>query len=240
MKKILAFMSMFLLVFTLVGCFGTTDPDDDKKPNTNETVSFETTHTSVILEKNSIGTVWVYVLAEVTNTGNTDLFLKAGSIDLEDASGALVDVLNLVSVYPQIISPGEKAYYYESTTLENVSENASLTVVLHPEISKSKTDKSTFPVTDIVLIDEEYWGMKATGRVENTSQEDDSSVYIAVVLFDLNNKPFAVLMTIESVNTGVKKGFSASSLSFPDTITKSSVSKFVAYAYSYQFQFDWS
>lgn len=186
MKKFL--WSMILVFFSaiLVGCSDTltTNPPSDEK------VEYQITYTNVALDMNSIGTVWVSVIAEVTNTGNTDLYLSSGSFDLEDESGKLVKVISLVSVYPQIISPGEKAYYYDSTTIDNVSENANLSVILQPDIVKSKTDKISFPVTDVEISNREYGGVEAVGRVENTSQEDESMLYIAVILFDSNDKLF--------------------------------------------------
>lgn len=233
MKKFL--WSMILVFFSaiLVGCSDTltTNPPSDEK------VEYQITYTNVALDMNSIGTVWVSVIAEVTNTGNTDLYLSSGSFDLEDESGKLVKVISLVSVYPQIISPGEKAYYYDSTTIDNVSENANLSVILQPDIVKSKTDKISFPVTDVEISNREYGGVEAVGRVENTSQEDESMLYIAVILFDSNDKPLLVLFDIEDVKAGVKKGFNATNLGISDDITTASVSRFVAVAYTYQFQF---
>lgn len=235
-KLLLALSLVFLIV--LAGCFDVTNDDDNKNPNKNNgKESYEITYTNAVLDTSSIGTVWVFAIAEITNTGETDLYLSSGSIDLEDESGALVKVMNLVSVYPQIISPGEKAYYYDETIVEEVSENANLSVILYPEIRKSKSTKTNFPVSDIVLTDTDYFGIKATGRVENTSDEDESMLYIAIILFDANDKPLAVLTAIESVNAGVKKGFSASALTLPDSLTTKTVSRFVAVAFAYQFQF---
>ncbi len=237
MKKILAFMSMFLVIFTLAGCFNFTDTDDDKKPNVTDKVEYEITYASATLYKDSINTVWVNAIAEIKNTGNTNLYLSSGSMDLEDETGALVKVLNLVSVYPQIIAPGEKAYYYDSTTLSEVSETANLTLVLHPDVEKAKVSKMEFPVTDVVINDRDYFGVEAVGRVENTSSKDESFLYVVVVLFDNDNKPIAVLTALPDVKAGAKVGFTATELSLPRDLTKSSISRFEAFAYVRQFQF---
>lgn len=233
MKKFLWSMMLVFFSAILVGCSDTLTPN----PPSDEKVEYQITYTNVALDMNSIGTVWVSVIAEVTNTGNTDLYLSSGSFDLEDESGKLVKVISLVSVYPQIISPGEKAYYYDSTTIDNVSENANLSVILQPDIVKSKTDKISFPVTNVEISNREYGGVEAVGRVENTSQEDESMLYIAVILFDSNDNPLLVLFDIEDVKAGVKKGFNATNLGISDDITAASVSRFVAVAYTYQFQF---
>lgn len=233
MKKFLWSMMLVFFSAILVGCSDTLTPN----PPSDEKVEYQITYTNVALDMNSIGTVWVSVIAEVTNTGNTDLYLSSGSFDLEDESGKLVKVISLVSVYPQIISPGKKAYYYDSTTIDNVSENANLSVILQPDIVKSKTDKISFPVTNVEISNREYGGVEAVGRVENTSQEDESMLYIAVILFDSNDNPLLVLFDIEDVKAGVKKGFNATNLGISDDITAASVSRFVAVAYTYQFQF---
>ena len=238
MKKIKILLITFMSVFSLIGCDISTSDDGEKKESETESeVAYEITYTSVVLHENSIGSVWADVIAEVTNTGTTDLYLSSGSIDLEDESGTLVDVLNYVSVYPQIISPGEKAYYFENTIIDDVSETDVLNLVLHPDIEEATIEKSDFPVTDVAIRDDDFFGVEATGRVENTSDEDESFLYVVIVLFNTNDKPMAVLMTIEDVDSGVKKGFTATALSISDEITAASVARYEVYAYSDQFQF---
>lgn len=238
MKKIKILLMTLISVFSLIGCdISTSDDGGNKGTETESEVDYEITYTSVVLHENSIGSVWADVIAEITNTGTTDLYLNSGSIDLEDENGTLVDVLNYVSVYPQIISPGEKAYYFENTIIDEVSENDVLNLVLHPDIEEATIEKSSFPVTDVVFTDDDFSGIEATGRVENTSDEDESMLYVVIVLFDASNKPMAVLMTIEDVDSGVKKGFTATALSISDDITAASVARYEVYAYSYQFQF---
>ncbi len=204
----------------------------------DETVSFEITYTNIILEIDSSGNAFVYAIAEITNTGDMDLFLKHGSIDVEDELGTLVEVLDYVYPYPQIISPGEKAYYYKDAVLDNVPENINLNIVLHPEIFKSKDNKTDFPTTDVELSDTKSWGgIKVTGRVENTSQ-DECSIEIGIVLFDSNNKPVVVLSLVElSVGAGVKKDFSFNFLTIPENLNVSTISSFITYAFLFQYQY---
>lgn len=220
----------------VVALGGTAKTDVNTETETEVEVSYEITYSNIVLHENSIGSVWADVIVEVTNTGTTDLYLSSGSIDLEDENGTLVDVLNYVSVYPQVISPGEKAYYFENTIIDDVSEIDVLNVVLHPDIEEATIEKSSFPVIDVTFRDDEYSGIEATGRVENTSDEDESMLYVVIVLFDANDKPMAVLRTIEDVNAGVKQGFTATALSISDDITASSVARYEVYAYTHQYQ----
>jgi len=238
MKKIFVFFLALICFVSLTGCDFLIDDEGGTNGTTTESeMAYEITFTSVVLHEDSIGSVWADIIAEVSNTGTIDLYLSSGSIDLEDGNGDLVDVLNLVSVYPQVISPGEKAYYFENTIIDDVSETETLNLVLHPEIEEATIEKSSFPVTDVTLSNDEYSGIEATGRVENTSDEDESMLYVVIVLFGSDDKPMAVLLSIDDVDAGVKQGFTASALSISDDITAASVTRYEVYAYSYQFQF---
>lgn len=233
MRKIAVLLFTVFLAALLSACgldLGSSLSDD-------EGVGYEITYSCADLYENSIGTVWISAIAEIENTGSVDLFLSSGSMDLEDEDGSLIKVLNLVSVYPQIISPGEKAYYYQSTILNDVSKEDDVSIVLHPDVAKSRRGKKLFAVTDVVINDREYFGIEAVGRVENSGTKDESLIYVAVVLFDISDKPLSVLLAMPTVNAGEKVGFEATVLSLNPSITKTSIAKFEAYAYSYQFQF---
>ena len=78
-------------------------PTHEPTPAPVADAAYEITNVYVKTWKNSIGTVCAKAIAEITNTGGKNLYLSSGSVDLEDASGALVDVMNSVSAYPQVI-----------------------------------------------------------------------------------------------------------------------------------------
>lgn len=134
MKKITAALLVMVLCLGLAACGGsdnsdasttdtegstsTTETEVPAETSTKDEVAYEVTYTNARAYENSIGTTWVQTIIEVTNTGSEDLYLNSGSYDLEDAEGNLIASQTLVSVYPQIISSGEKAYYYEETTLD--------------------------------------------------------------------------------------------------------------------------
>jgi hypothetical protein len=202
-------------------------------------VAYEITYTNATLHKDSIGSVWVNAIGEITNTGSANLYLSSGSIDLEDASGSLVEPIEMVSAYPEVISPGEKGYYFESTILDDVAADSSLSVVLHPDIAKATVDKINFPVTELKLVDSKYGGLNATGRVENTGSEGESLLYVAVILYGENDTPLGVLSTIimDEVAAGDKVGFNATGSSFPDSMTADTITRYEAVAYPMQLQF---
>ena len=98
------------------------DTTEENTEASAENVAYEITDNRLVLYTNSIGTVWMQGIVEITNTGNVDLYMSSGQFDIEDASGSLVDSSSMISVFPQIISPGEKAYYYMSTTTKSLAQ----------------------------------------------------------------------------------------------------------------------
>jgi hypothetical protein len=206
----------------------TPTPDIDKKD-----AVYNITYSNAKLYKDLIGFVWVRAIVEITNEGASDLYLESSTLDLEDGRGSFVATLGHVSAYPKVISPGEKAYYYENTLFEDISANTVLTVVAHPKIYKAKIDNVRFPVTDVKsVINTDYHTREVSGRVENTSDKDESFLNVAIILFDASEKPIAVLSTFADVAAKDKAGFEATAQYLPDA------EKFKAYAYPmFQFQF---
>lgn len=204
-----------------------------------EEIAYEVTYSSAITYKNSIGTVWAQAIFEVENTGSAPLYMSSGAYDLEDLSGKLISSRTMVSVYPTVIAPGEKAYYYEDTTLDGIDDALDVKILPRPKADKAKVDLVRFNVTDVELVDEAYGGIKAKGRVENATDEAQKMAYIAIILFDSSDKPIGVLMTIlmDELAAGDKIGFEASTMTLPDGITTENVTRFEAYSYPTQMQF---
>lgn len=249
MKKLLA---IILALILLSACGSTTEPSSTaSNPDTTAEQSapesaesekkedFQVTYTSAKLFKNSIGTVWLQTIIEVENTGTGDLYMNSGAYDLEDSTGKLIASRDMVSVYPQVISPGEKAYYYEETTLEEVDESTELKVLPRPKAESLKVDKLIFPVTDFELESDDYFSLKMIGRVENTSSEPQNMVYVACVLYNAEEKPIGVIFTIlmEELAAGDKIGFEGTAISLPPDITLESVASHSVIAYGHQYQF---
>lgn len=209
--------------------------------NQNATVTYEVTYKNARVWRDSIGMTHLQTIFEVTNTGTADLYLSAGSYDLEDSTGRLVTTGTLVSVFPDVISNGEKAYYYDETLLDSdttVDENTVLVVVPRAKVVKAKIPNTRFAVTDYELKDNDYLGVKATGRVQNTSAETQDWIYVVSVLYSAET-PIGLIYTIimDGVSAGQKVGFSATSMSLPRDITKDSVTSHKEYAYPLGFQF---
>lgn len=200
--------------------------------------AYEITNVYVKTWKNSIGTVCAKVIAEITNTGGKNLYLSSCSVDLEDASGELVDVMNSVIAYPQVIAPGEKAYYYDETTID-ATEPIELSAIVHPDVKEATVDQILLGTSEEFEISEEYSIVEIKGRVENTTNELQSQVKVSVVLFNSESKPVGVLFTYidGEIQPGEKIGFKTSAGMLPGSVSLDDIASCEAYAYPEQMQF---
>lgn len=236
MKKVLSMFLVVVLCFGISVCGICEDPMI--KQITNDS-SYEITYAKAITYKNSIGTIWIQALFEVENTGTKPLYLSFGAYDLENETGALIKSSSMVSVYPDVIDPGEKAYYYEETTLDNVVDLIELNIIPRPSVEEAKIDNIRFPVTDFSITNTQYGDLKMLGRIENTSDESQTWIYIAAILFDENDVPIGQMFTIltEEIAAGDKIGFEGSSFSLPENITAENIARHEVFAYPLQIQF---
>lgn len=203
---------------------------------TEEKVEYSIGETSVLVWESSIGTSWIRVAVPVKNTGTVNLFLKNSTIDIENADGSLAATLNMVSVNPQIIAPGETAYYFEETTYNGASTEG-LKVVPHVKADKAKVDLIRLDVSDLQIINDTF-GAKIMGRVENTTGEEQALVYIVANIFDKDGKLLGQQFTIltDKLPAGEKIGFETSSLSSQLSSSNIATYEVIAFPYQYQFQ----
>lgn len=112
MKKSLAILLICVMMFSFGGCetndnFSTiqdeenttpeetiTTPQEETATSTQETgiapeavAEYEVTYSNANVFKSSYGNVLATVIFSVKNTGDTNLYLRAGAYDLEDTSG---------------------------------------------------------------------------------------------------------------------------------------------------------
>ncbi len=211
-------------------------PVEDEPVEEVSATSWEVGEAKTSIWTDSIGSKWIKVIVPVVNNGTDNLYLGTGTIDLEDETGHLVDSLSMVSVYPQVIQPGETAIYYEETTLDESIEG-DLTAIPHVDVKKASVDLIRYEVSDLELKDAQYGGVELTGRVENTTQEDGKLVYIAAIFYDEENEPVGSAFTImtNDLVAGDKVGFSANTFSLP--ITTDDIDHYDVFAYPTQMQF---
>lgn len=217
----------------------TSDKDNDEGSKDEEKAEYEITDTSFRIWTNSIGTNWEQAIIEITNTGTCDLYLSSGSYDVEDASGHLVESQSYVSAFPNVLKPGEKGYMYEETKFDGDDVNSEYTIIPHADVEKAKVDCIRYDVSDVTIKDTDYFGIKVTGRVENTTEEAKNYINIDIMLYDATGAPLGHVSTTvsEELKPGEKIGFEASAFSMPKDITADDVASYTVYAYPTQFQF---
>ncbi|MBQ6635437.1 MAG: APC family permease [Lachnospiraceae bacterium] len=204
----------------------------------NAGAAWEVGQGRVLTYTDSINTTWAQVSVPVTNTGDRNLYLSSGTMDLEDAGGHLVDSLSLVGFYPQVLAPGETGWYYEETTLDSVP-SSELTVVPHVDIKEATVECIRYEASDLSFADEEFGGIKATGRITNTTAADGSLVYVVLFLFDSEEKLVGQTFTIldDELKAGDTIGFSTQTFGSNDTINVDTITGYRLFAYPEQFQF---
>lgn len=215
--------------------------DDNKKTENRietekqkDTTSYEITNANAVTWVNSINSTECRVVVEIENTGNTNLYLSSGSYELEDSSGKLVACKSYVSTYPEVLAPGEKGYMYDVTYLDDGVEGK-LTVVPHPEVEKAEVDLVRLDVSDIAISERKYGGIKMLGRVKNTSDEEQTWVYVVAFLYDSDGACIGVMDDIvtDGIAVGDQIGFEMSDYD----IELGSVSTYTVCAYPWQIQF---
>ncbi len=206
----------------------------------SEVVAYEISYNNIDVWENSIGTTWYQGIVEIVNTGNVDLMLESGRFDIENPDGTLFASKNYISAYPQIISPGEKGYYYDASTLEGADLNAQYKIVPKIEAVKSTSPKIRLTAKEFRIEDTEYFGMKAIGRVENTSEQEQKSAHVTVVCFDEEQKPIYVFSGYaDDMKPGDVVGEEISEFASVPGLTAESIKNFEVYVYPTQYQFNW-
>ena len=214
------------------------DNMESVSPNEAGAEAWEVGEGGVNTYEDSIGTNWIQIAVPVQNTGSTNLYLSAGTMDLEDADGHLIDSKSLVSVYPEVIKPGEVAWYYDDTTLDS-APSSPLKVVPRVDVATAKVDCIRYTTSDVSFSDEGYGRIKVTGRVENTTDQPGSMIKVVILMYDAEENFRGVISTYldGDLNPGDKAGFSASSLGSNGNLQLDDVANYRIYAYPTQFQF---
>lgn len=184
---------------------------------------------NITVWESSTGTLWYTAVVEVANLGETTLQLSSCTLDVEDASGALVATLDLGTSVPEVIDPGETAYYVDTSTLDAALPEG-YQLVPHAKFGEHAAPVR-YPVSDVSLKDTDYFGVKAVCRVENSTDESISSPRVSIILLGDDGHAVAQLLAYaDEIAPGEKMGVELGALSMAPGITADSVSGYVAYA----------
>ena len=202
-----------------------TEPETEAAPVSDAQIQYD----NITVWESSTGTLWYTAVVEVANLGETTLQLSSCTLDVEDASGALVATLDLGTSVPEVIDPGETAYYVDTSTLDAALPDG-YKLVPHAKFGEHAAPVR-YPVSEVSLKDTDYFGVKAVCRVENNTDESISSPRVAVILLGADGHAIAKLRTYaDEIAPGEKMGVECMAMAMPDSITADSVSGYVAYA----------
>lgn len=182
---------------------------EEQKPEPPKVDNWKITYQDCNLSESSIGKEANYdAIVEIENTGTSDLYLKDATFDFEDKSGHLLETKSFVSADPEIIAPGEKGYFYSSGSLEKVGLNTEYVFVPSLKVEQSKNSIIRYEISDTSKENTSY-GVNITGRVKNTTDKDDSLVWVAFVLYRADGTPIIAGGTnITSLGAGETASFS--------------------------------
>lgn len=252
MKKI--FISFLITTLLMSGCVSADIDANETQPNvrqnenmtaknddvSEEQVSYEIVHNNLTLWKNSIDTTWGRGFVGIKNTGNVNLYLSSGKFDIENPDGTLATTKDYINVYPQVITPGETAYYYMCTTMEELSLETEYKIVPKVDAKKATVELIRYGVSEVSIVDSSFLGVEVVARIENTGSETESMPKVAAILFDADGNPISCMMTYgDEFAPGEKQGVKATELSSHPDVTSSAVASYEIYAYPEQYQFDW-
>ena len=173
-------------------------------------------------------------IAGITNTGSKNLFVASGSFDFTDATGALLETLN-VFAYPEVIQPGETSYMYSETMYFGEQPLDVVIIVSHENVAEATEDCVRLPISGAQLKNDEYLGFYLIGSFENNIGTDLECVRVAAVIKDEKGTPLLIVSSdFYEVIAGDKTEFYLKPW-FIDLTTVDSISSFEVYAYPISF-----
>lgn len=201
-----------------------------------KTVQYEITYNNIKIWQTSYGVLYQGIV-EITNTGNTTLYLGSGKFDIETEDGTLIASNSSIDAYPQIIHPGEKAYYYNTRSIDKLDPSLTYRIVPRVVAEEATREQIYLATSDFRIEANEYGRLNAIGRIENTTGKEQSNLMIAVICFDSNGHPILLLNTLpDQMQPGEKFGQECSTTYQPTDITIDDVANFVVYVYPRQYQ----
>lgn len=195
------------------------------------------TFANAIASEHFGGRIEAQVGIVVRNIGNTYLHIDDSTYDLEDAEGKIVATSFRTRAYPQIIRPKENAYLFDTISIDVWTKPQPLAVVLHLNADTTSLDPIRLDVPEFYLTDLQHnGGIKMLGRVENRTEDVQSSIAIGAILFDEKDRPFGMIPATHTgeVAPGAKVGFDGA---FPiKGISCSHIARYEVFAFPRQEQ----
>lgn len=186
---------------------------------------YEVCYSSVWVQRDSVGNAWLNVIAEVKNVSDEPLSLTQGTI-LVFANEEHVLTLEDAVCYPRVLEPGQIGYYFEQSQAY-VQEDAQLRVEIESNVERAN-DLALYVDESSQIYDSAY-GVEVRGTFP-ADIEAEGILCVAVILYDTEQKPFAVLYDYIDSETNE---FTLSSDKLPEGLRKEDISSHIVYVYPY-------
>lgn len=200
---------------------------------------YEIENETVQVFQRTLGGSAVQVYFELHNTSDKPLFCKSGTAELEDADGHLIGTSKTVGANPEIVLPGETAYYTDVIYLDD-SIDYTPELYVKPKVEEAKVPQVMLDVSDVSFSTDSLGILKALGRVKNNTGTDiDGLVSLSLLLYDKDKNFLGELSTMltDDLEDGDRTSFELSGLMLPGDISEEDIDSFVAYCWLDQFQF---
>lgn len=184
---------------------------------------------------NTITGTRVQVVVELRNTGDVPVYVSDACFDLEDEDGHLVATEDNVTVYPYVLSPGDRAWLFDTVSLDETPAG-DLTVLPRAKASRAKVPVIRYNVTEGELKTGSSGRLKVLGRVENNTADDEEMITVAAFLFNSDGYCIGVLRDVVSASAGERVGFECTG-TLPDSVTADTVDHISVAAFPLQIQF---
>lgn len=136
-----------------------------------------------------------FAIAAVTNTGRTNLVIKASKSELKDSGGNTVDVQDL-NGWNQIIAPGETAYLtspdsYKIPNGVTISNQCRLNAVISADPT---TEPAVYYNVVSPLVETTSDGhIHSKATISNTTSNEAKNIQVLTYLYDKNNNVIEVI-----------------------------------------------
>ncbi len=201
-------------------------------------VDYETVYTKATVYHDGTAKTRVRIIVQIRNTGKETLYLGSSSVDLVDESGKQIATKSYLCAYPNVLKPGETALLAEDTFLDSDPGTDELRVVPHLDIGKAKVDCIRYAISGESLTESMFGGIGMTGRIQNTSSETASAVYVVANLYDADHHGIGQIFTIlaDDLKPGEEVDFTLSDLFAQDSLTTDSVAFYEVFGFPMQYQ----
>lgn len=201
------------------------EPSETASTGFSKMQSYEVTYSSVTTQRDSVGNSWINVLLTVQNTGSNPICLTDSSISIY-ADEELALTIDGAVCYPRVLEPGQVGYYFEQQP-GFLEEGKKLSAQIDTNMENAN-QLPQFTVEDSQIYDAAF-GIEIYGAFP-TDFEAEGLLCVAAVLFDTEQKPFAVLCDYIEADANE---FTLSSDKLPEGLSAQDVSSHVVYVYPY-------